>query len=1319
MTHYICQTCGGQLEQNEDGNWECKYCHNVYQDESARKNADLLRSLLDEIKIEKVANLRRNLYDSIKAKYTDSEEICRICGEIKKYLPDDFMANFYYTANHGTPADITKAIREIDATENAEYISDIVEHIVASLRTEYTFPLQNLVERAFKNTDMTKFEQLSTLISDEAVKIDAGIYETSVPREVFVAYSSRDMEKVEELVEYLEFNGLDCFVAVRNLRHGRGAKQSYEIALHEAMENCNSVVFVSSHNSRSMECDALSVELKYIKNMDLLGAPAEFRKNYAAMPYKYKKNRVEYRIDNEKSQVYAEKTVAEFFAGLEYACSPEEVVSRLYSISSEEESVEEEIIPTENTTPVKYCASCGAECPEETKFCTNCGNREFVATMAEYNLKKAETEAAAAKELEEKKLALQKEREEFERKKRQAEEEAKRIEEEKKKAAEEKRRLEEQKRKLEAEKRAAANKTTTTSTYTNNSYSGNKSTTSTTKTTNTTSTYTPPKKKKKKTFRKLVIWGIILYVLFTYGKDFAMDIWYNQIAPNFTEETGYYHYTPELIRSYSGSYSTWSTEGEAVLTFTECTDDGKLSGYIEFITGGNYGKYEITGYIDDKDEHGVVVKIVAGDWVIQPSGYDPLATFYAKITNNYQDFTCEEYNMYWNSETSNGNMIDSAESLRALSGKSGIFNVRADIDLGGDEWTPIENFSGILLGNGHTISNFKVVALNNNAGLFASFMGTASDLKITGAEIVATETCENVGIFCGFLNGSLNNVSVEGSIDAQYTTRVGGIAGCVEVVGNVTMENLTSNATVIGETNVGGIFGSFKDEGPNNRANVCLNHFENNGEVTATGDFAGGIIGNALVSDIYNNNEVLLTLANAVNTGNVSGNDYVGGIVGYAVTSTAGSVITGSENCSKVSGNAFLGCIAGYVDRIQIESCKNDGSTLESLGFSMEDGEIQAYAGGFAGYGYSFKFCNNTVNVESQANGNYVGGICGFLSHTKDFTVESLTNTASVSGGSYVGGIFGCVLNEMGNNSGDVLMKSLENSGSISASGNCAGGIIGGAKIVDTYNNYKVNVTVTSSINTGAVKGELYVGGIVGYLYSNSTDSVISLTENRSDVTGKAYIGCIAGWVEKVQINSCKNEGSKLIPTGYLVESGAKNVYMGGFAGRGYTFSDCSNSVPLTAKDNAQYVGGICGIVNHVGSYSMSNLSNHADIKGGSYVGGIFGAVLNDAGNNKSEVTFDAISNSGRITGAEKCIGGLFGCILLNDSYNNYQPSVTVTNSENAAEVSGTDFVGGLVGYGKTLSPKSAIIGFKALGKVTGKANYGATGGKLVSIAVK
>ena len=175
MNINFCKTCGASLTQKDAYTWECNYCHNTYSDNSVKEESEkLLKTLLNEQKIEQAANLRKNLYDAVGEKYTDSEQICSLCMQLKALIPDDFMASFYYTANHGTPKEICESIRGIDAEENKSHVCGIIAHVVKSMRSEYALPLQNLAERAYKNTNMQKFEELSTLISSEVQNVNAG-----------------------------------------------------------------------------------------------------------------------------------------------------------------------------------------------------------------------------------------------------------------------------------------------------------------------------------------------------------------------------------------------------------------------------------------------------------------------------------------------------------------------------------------------------------------------------------------------------------------------------------------------------------------------------------------------------------------------------------------------------------------------------------------------------------------------------------------------------------------------------------------------------------------------------------------------------------------------------------------------------------------------------------------------------------------------------------------------------------------------------------------------------------------------------------------
>ena len=374
-----CGKCGGELKGNGKV-YQCVYCHAEFAVDNVEKEKQALAALLDEQKQEQLANLRRLLWAEIHEEYIDSEKIAGICAEIRKIVPEDFAASFFEIANSGGEAQVNGFLRKVDFSDATQKIwaEEMVKFMLKSLRAKNLLAVQCLIEKAFRDCDLQKYEKYSTAFSREAERVNGGVYEPSLPRDVFVAYSSKDMEKVEELVETLEERGLTCFVAARNLQHGRGATANYEQSLEKAMSACKTVIFVSSKFSRSMACEAVRLELPYIMEKDKQNAPYEYRQRYDKMPIKYKKPRVEYRLDNAKS---AENSIVkEFFGTLEYAYSKEEVASRIE----------------------KYLTETVIETPKEKEGKVEKANRDFARSLGGEMPRKEEKKS----EIEEKYQAL-------------------------------------------------------------------------------------------------------------------------------------------------------------------------------------------------------------------------------------------------------------------------------------------------------------------------------------------------------------------------------------------------------------------------------------------------------------------------------------------------------------------------------------------------------------------------------------------------------------------------------------------------------------------------------------------------------------------------------------------------------------------------------------------------------------------------------------------------------------------------------------------------------------------------------------------------
>ncbi len=381
----LCKNCGGDLHANADGRYKCAFCGSFFEEKAVIDYAYEMRQLFDEMKLEAISNARRNLYEAVSAEYISNTLVHECAMTLKQLIPDDFQANFYEIAIGNNPRRIAKSIRRLDVAENASIVDTMVRFLILSLQSEFVTEVSDLIERAYKGSDLTKYEKFSTMLSEEAEKIDNCIYMTSYPRDVFVAYSSKDMEKVLELVECLEEQGFSCFVAARNLRHGRGAVENYDKALREAMDNCTSFVFVSSTHSRHPGCDALKREIPYVKSVDIENAPAELRQDYAGIPHKYKKHRVEYRIEESIRPMAADRIVSEFFAGYERVYSPDEVADRLMNRPTVFDDETDAAVEQKKT---KFCIACLSECDDGAEVCPACGGAKFASTRMEAELMK-------------------------------------------------------------------------------------------------------------------------------------------------------------------------------------------------------------------------------------------------------------------------------------------------------------------------------------------------------------------------------------------------------------------------------------------------------------------------------------------------------------------------------------------------------------------------------------------------------------------------------------------------------------------------------------------------------------------------------------------------------------------------------------------------------------------------------------------------------------------------------------------------------------------------------------------------------------------
>ena len=399
----------------------------------------------------------------------------------------------------------------------------------------------------------------------------------------------------------------------------------------------------------------------------------------------------------------------------------------------------------------------------------------------------------------------------------------------------------------------------------------------------------------------------------------------------------------------------------------------------------------------------------------------------------------------WEVYTANG-LLMWAEEVRNSTTKQRInLKLFDDIYLK-DEWVPVrtaaeDNYYGSIDGQGYAIYNLTI---NDSEGYNIGFLSrmTQTD-KIQVANLnfydVSIVGGTRVGTIVGSGEALYNCTVYSGSV--QGNEMVGGVMGCV--IGHVDRapRQCTNYASVSGNTVVGGIAG---DENSSNYVHLydCVNY----GDVTASGDYVGGVVGGS----------GYLYPKNCENHGNVSGNNYVGGIKGKNRGNESPS---GCINYGLVTGNNHIGGITGNGS---MSDCINNGNVSG----------VQ-YVGGLIGY-YNTAGLNKGFNYGDIKGESYVGGCAGYVStNTIYLKLSSLNNSGKVEGVTNVGGIAGYARCNHGQEKSSISL--CINEGDVTGEENI-GGLIG--QLNNPYASS--SMTLTNNSTSGIVTGKTNVGQLYG-----------------------------------------------------------------------------------------------------------------------------------------------------------------------------------------------------------------------------------------------
>ena len=548
----------------------------------------------------------------------------------------------------------------------------------------------------------------------------------------------------------------------------------------------------------------------------------------------------------------------------------------------------------------------------------------------------------------------------------------------------------------------------------------------------------------------------------------------------------------------------------------------------------------------------------------------------------------------------------------------------------------------------------------------------------------------NVGGLVGYMDGGKlsndeeNRVQYKGSYNlgkitgidkgTNYSSNIGGLIGRAEnaIVGG-TKNTLINYNTVVGGYNVGGIVGSISNTTVANASNegiVKANGYTTDSYIFHTdyqswknyGTYmheakvraanVGGIVGSSSagseLKDVTNKADVSSALVKkSTNQDNPSGFDHyaagnVGGIVGRAEDSN----ITNADNVeSNIRGAMNVGGIAGYFGSTDVNNqLKNDYRILNAIN---NGGDIMATGGIKSDGNFAYEITRNdynTTNNEKYITGN-IGGIAGYLfgapvrieaaGNRGDVHTEADTSKRTAQAAN-VGGIVGKIDMPKATDSNGNVLTDKERLDIIKSDTSVAG------------NSGYANAVVSSSYNTGNVKGYTNIGGIGGFAYNGSiaaSYNVGDIKTTRINASGTTPInmgGILGDSTEqasgRVIIYDTYNKGT--------IGDSSYNTYgrhVGGIVGRlsgivekSYNNGDIYNGFNVVGGIAGYWYSGYLKNVFNTGNITVWN-KNDAP----SQVGGIVGSVDLSGGNQSSGTNAAlSISNAYNLGSLRSFMGG-------------------------------------------------------------------------------
>lgn len=246
------------------------------------------------------------------------------------------------------------------------------------------------------------------------------------------------------------------------------------------------------------------------------------------------------------------------------------------------------------------------------------------------------------------------------------------------------------------------------------------------------------------------------------------------------------------------------------------------------------------------------------------------------------------------------------------------------------------------------LTNINFIGNDNVGGL----VGYAFPISIEDSYVTGTiNGNRNIGALIGYANGPITITDSYASVNLTGNNGVGGLLGYKDSTSNLSISDSYTTGSINGNSIVGGLLGYVGSVS-------TISNSYSTATVFGSGDYIGGLVGEVSASSPG------LYMSNSYASGDITGNDKVGGLVGSADNGQ----INNSYSAGNITGNNYVGGLVGYVYN----------TTINNSYFS---GDITGNnrVGGLVGIYQGYRTISNSYASGAITGVSNVGGVVGIL----------------------------------------------------------------------------------------------------------------------------------------------------------------------------------------------------------------------------------------------------------------------------------------------------------------------------------------------------